>query len=134
MKNDEIVEKVIDVIAESTGFEKEKISPSSTLFDELSINSIDMVDILYTLEMEYDISLKISDLERDSREEMEGKPFEIDNVITEEGLVVLAKKLPEIPKEKLVPGLTVNEIVKLITVETLARMVHIKIEGKENPA
>jgi acyl carrier protein len=134
MKKDEIVEKVIDVIAESTGFEKEKISPSSTLFDELSINSIDMVDILYTLEMEYDISLKISDLERDSREEMEGKPFEIDNVITEEGLVVLAKKLPEIPKEKLVPGLTVNEIVKLITVETLARMVHIKIEGKQNPA
>ena len=134
MKIEEVIDKVIESISESTGMEKDIIRPDFTLFKELSINSIDILDILYTLEIEYDISLKISDLEKDSRKELDGKAFEIENVITPEGLEVLKKKLPEIPQEKLVPGLTVFEIIQLFTVETLAKMVLIKIEEKENQA
>lgn len=125
-----VIKKVIEVISESTGLEKEMIIPGSILFDDLTINSIDLVEILYNLEMEYDISLKISDLERDSRKEMDGKAFDIDNIITKEGLRVLEKRFPEIPKDKLVPGLTIYEIVQLVTVETLAKMVLARIEEK----
>jgi acyl carrier protein len=131
MLKEEVIEKVIEVIAESTGTEAGEIRPDSTLFNELPINSIDIVDILYTLEMEYDISLKMSDLEKQSRQSMNGHPFEIDNVITDEGLKVLADKMPEIPAEKLVKGLTVNDIVKLFTVESLANMVINKLQTSE---
>jgi acyl carrier protein len=130
MNREEVIKKVIDVICESTGFEKEIITPGSILFGELGINSIDLVELLYNLELEYDISLKISDLERDSGKEMDGKLFEIDNIITKEGLLVLKNKFPEIPRDKLVPGLTTFEFVLLVTVETLAKMVLARIEEK----
>jgi acyl carrier protein len=130
MKKEEILKKVIQVIADSCGLDIGTISPASTLFDELSVNSIDMVDILYTLEMEYDISLKISDIEKEARTELNGLPFEIDNVITDEGLKVLRDKLPEIPVEKMKKGLTVNGIIRLFSVETLTHMVMLKIQEK----
>jgi hypothetical protein len=61
---------------------------------------------------------------------MDGKLFEIDNIITKEGLLVLKNKFPEIPRDKLVPGLTTFEFVLLVTVETLAKMVLARIEEK----
>jgi acyl carrier protein len=131
MKKEEILEKVIRVIADSCGLDIGTIRPESTLFDELAVNSIDMVDILYTLEMEYDISLKISDLEKEARTELKGLPFEIDNVITDEGLKVLHNKLPEIPVDKMEKGLTVNGIIRLFTVQTLTNMLMLKIKEKE---
>lgn len=131
MFKEEVIEKIIEVIAESMGMDTDKIRPDSTLFNELPINSIDIVDILYSLEMEYDISLKLSDLEKQSREALNGKPFEIDNEVTDDGLKILAEKMPEIPPEKLIKGLTVNDIVKLFTVESLANMVIYKLESSQ---
>jgi hypothetical protein len=101
------------------------------LFGDLTITSIDMVDILYMLETEFDVSLKISDIEMESRNELNGAPFEIDNVITPEGLQAIKKKVPEIPEEKLKPGLTIHEIANLMTVEILANMVLYKIQQTE---
>ena len=58
---------------------------------------------------------------------MNGKPFEVDKVITEEGLAVLRKKLPEIPPENIHKGITMNDICMLITVEIFVNMVYDKI-------
>ncbi|OFY67272.1 MAG: hypothetical protein A3H98_02120 [Bacteroidetes bacterium RIFCSPLOWO2_02_FULL_36_8] len=128
--NEEIIfEKVKTAISNSCGIEKETILPESTLFNDLAITSIDIVDILYTLETEFNITLKISDLETESRNELKGVPFEIDNVITKEGLEVLKKRLPEISDEKLKPGITIYEIINLVTVRILCRMILFKIHA-----
>ena len=119
------------MITESCGFKESEVKMEYTLFNELGINSIDMLDILFTLEMEYNISLKVSDLEQQSRAEMNGVPFEIDNVITDEGLDVLRKKMPELSNKALRKGITVNDIIHLLTVESLANMVLFKIENPE---
>jgi len=126
-----VIEKVKAAISNSCGMEIDTIKPESTLFDDLAITSIDMVDILYMLETEFNISLKISDIENESRGELNGAPFEIDNVITAEGLDAIKRKVPEIPGDKLKPGLTIHEIVNLITVEILANMVLFKIQQQE---
>ncbi len=132
MDRNELMQKIREVISDSSGLELEVITPESTLFTELGINSIDMLDILFTLEMEYDISLKVSDIEQESRAAMNGRPFEIDNVITPEGLEILRKRMPEIPKEKFVSGITVNDIISLITVESMLNMVLLKLEAKDS--
>jgi acyl carrier protein len=131
MNKETVIEKVKAAISNSCGIEIENIKSESTLFDDLAITSIDMVDILYMLETEFNVSLKISDIETESRSELNGAPFEIDNVITPEGLNAIKKKVPEIPEEKLKPGLTIHEIANLITVEILANMVLFKIEQQE---
>ncbi|GBG63686.1 hypothetical protein CBR_g38998 [Chara braunii] len=51
-----VLEKVMDVIAEKSGVERDQVKPESG-FDELEIDSLDQVDIMMSLEDEYGISL-----------------------------------------------------------------------------
>ena len=80
--------------------------------------------------MEYDISLSISEIEQDSRAEMNGKTFDVDGEITQDGIEVLLLKMPELPREKLIPGITINEVIALINVESLLNMVTQKLGKK----
>ena len=77
-----------------------------------------------------DISLKISDIERGTKKILAGKPFSKRNIITEHAIDVLKKEFPELPKDKLIFGLTEQNLIKLITVETLVNMVLKKIQIK----
>ncbi len=122
-----VYEKVRAAISSSCGIEIEKITPESTLFNDLGITSIDVVDIMYTLETEFNITLNVSEIESEAREELLGASFEVDNVITKEGLIALKKRLPEIPEDKLKNGLTIFDIVNLITVNILCKMIIYKL-------
>ena len=63
MEIEEIYKNVAEVIENSVGTPKESIGLDQTLFDELGVDSIDLVDILFELESLYDIELKINDIE-----------------------------------------------------------------------
>jgi acyl carrier protein len=128
MEITEIFETVKKSIGDSCGIEEEKIKLESTLFDDLGIDSIDMVDILYAIETTYDITLKASDFDKDARAELQGEPYEIDGVITEAGLQALRRRLPEIDQSRLKPGITMHEIIKLITVHSLCKAILQKLE------
>jgi acyl carrier protein len=132
MTDNQILTTVQEVINQSSGLPLSEIHPNSTLFDELAIDSIDMVDILFNLERKYDIELKISEIEQYSKEELGDEPFEIDQVITEKGLEVLRKRMPEIASDKLTPGITIHDIIRLITVQSLANMVAVQLKKKNN--
>lgn len=122
--------KVQEAISDSCGIEESEIKQESSLFNDLKIDSIDMVDILYTLESEYDIELKVSDINKEAREELGDQPFEVDNIITKEGLEALKRKIPDIPKEGLELGISVHELVKMINVKMLCNMVELKLLEK----
>lgn len=131
MQRETILTQVQKAIADSCGISEELIEPSATLFQELGITSIDLVDILFTLESDFGVELKVTDIEARSRRDLEGVPFEVHGVITPEGREVLRRTLPEIPPERLVEGLTMHEIVNLITVDILCTMVQLKLSEVE---
>ena len=122
-QNEEIIEQIKRIIQQSCGIDPEVMHAHSTIFDELSIDSIDMVDILFQLERHYDIELKISEIEQQSKVEMGDEPFEINQVITAKGLDVLRRRMPEIDPNALTEGLTMFEVIKLINIQSLANMV-----------
>lgn len=128
----EILKSVQEVIHQSSGVALETIQPDATLFDDLAIDSIDMVDILFNLERKYGIELKISEIEQFSKAELGDDPFEIDQIITEKGLEVLKRNLPDLNATKLVHGITINDIIRLITVKTLAHLVQVQIDKKQS--
>ena len=128
----EILKSVQEVIYQSSGVALETIQPDATLFDDLAIDSIDMVDILFNLERKYGIELKISEIEQFSKAELGDEPFEIDQIITEKGLEVLKRNLPDLNATKLVHGITINDIIRLITVKTLAHLVQVQIDKKQS--
>lgn len=126
--NIEIVfNKVAEVIEKSIGKSKESIQMEQTLFDDIGIDSIDLVDIFYELETAFDIELKVSDFEAKAREEMKDKPYEIDGVITSEGLEVIKQYMTELDQSKLVEGITVHQLIKLFTVHSLCKLVLYKL-------
>ncbi len=130
MKVEDVLETVKTSITDSCGIPIEKIELDSPLFPGLSIDSIDLVDILYSLEKKYRISLKISDINKNARKELGDKPFDRDGVITEEGISVLRKIMPEIAPENIKPGLSVYDLMQLLTVHSLCNMVIYKLEEK----
>jgi acyl carrier protein len=54
--SDELAQRVITCIAETQHLEADKISIDST-FEELGIDSLDGINILFALETEFDISI-----------------------------------------------------------------------------
>ena len=130
MNFNDVFNTVREVIADSCGISMDIIKLNSPLFPELGISSIDLVDILYTLEMKYDISLALADIEKVSRKELMGKPFAVDNILTDEALVIIKNKMPEIPPGKLKPGITIDNLMDLFTVESLCNTIIEKKQSK----
>jgi len=54
--SDEVMQRVISVIAKAQHIPVESIAPDST-FEELKIDSLDGINILFALEGEFDISI-----------------------------------------------------------------------------
>lgn len=60
-----MLEKVIDILAEYTEMEKDKISEKSSLIADLCLNSLDVINVAVAFEEEFDIEIpdqKIKDL------------------------------------------------------------------------
>ena len=123
-----VFEKVAQIIENSVGKPKESIKLDDTLFEEIGIDSIDLVDILFELESHFGVELKISDFESRARSEMNNEPYEINGYLTPQGLTILKQYMTEINPDKLVEGLTVHQLVKLFTVHSLCKIVIYKLE------
>ena len=127
MEIQEIFKTVSRVIENSIGVPSGSIGLDDTLFDKLGIDSIDLVDILFELETEYNFPLKVSDLENRVKKEMDGRPYEQDGIITAEGLEALKRYMTEVDPSKFQPGLTVHQLVQLFTVHSLCKMIQYKM-------
>ena len=54
---EEIQNKVIDIVAEQLGVDKEKIKPESNFVNDLGADSLDTVELVMELEEEFDINI-----------------------------------------------------------------------------
>jgi acyl carrier protein len=128
---EDIFKNVCEIIENSVGIEKETIKLEDTLFDKLGIDSIDLVDILFELETLYDVELKVSDIEAKAKEELGDVPYEIDGVITPDGLKVLKSHMSEIDASEIKEGLTVHKLVQLFSVHSLCKIVMYRLEANQ---
>ena len=52
-----IAERVIDIVAEQLGVEKDKITPETSFVNDLGADSLDTVELVMELEEEFDINI-----------------------------------------------------------------------------
>jgi acyl carrier protein len=131
MEMNEIFENVCVIIENSTGKPKDSIKMEDTLFEELGVDSIDLVDILFELETLYGVELKVSDIEQRIRVELGDVPYEIDGIITSEGLEAIRKHMTEVDPASIKEGLTVNRLIQLFSVHSLCKIVQYRISNLE---
>lgn len=130
MEIKQIFEDVKEIIEESCGIEASRIQLTDTLFNELQIDSIDMVDILFEIEIKYDISLKIADLKQQTDKLPDENPNEIEGKITAEGVLSIVAQMPEIDLEKVHEGMSIDELIRLINVHSLCKIIKAKLDEK----
>lgn len=59
-----IKEKVIEIIADKLGIEKETITPEAHVIDDLGADSLDVVEMVMALEEAFDIEIPDEDAEK----------------------------------------------------------------------
>ena len=100
-KFNDVYEKVKTCLEDSCGIEKEEVELDKTLMDDLGLDSIDMIDLVYTLEKQYSISIEVGDFAQQAQKALGDVPFEKENLITNEGLELLIEWIGESQRDKI---------------------------------
>ena len=57
-------DRVIDIVAEQLGVDKEKVSPDTSFVNDLGADSLDTVELVMELEEEFDINIPDEEAEK----------------------------------------------------------------------
>ena len=126
--------KVQDAFAAALGLEEDEIELDSKLIEDLGAEILDFLDIVYRLERAFDIKIPRGGIESSAQEEA-GGTYEVDGILTDEGLSALKQLMPEVPADEFVDGLRVTEVPELFRVATFYNLVcHLMAQASQQDA
>lgn len=125
-----VEQRVLEVVARAMDRDVSEVKPSSSLELDLGAQSLDYLDIAFSLEREFRISFPRADFMQRAANHFGEENLVQNGVITELGLSLLAKGMPEIDPKALKPGLKVTEVRKMFVVQTFIRVVTQLLEAK----
>jgi acyl carrier protein len=120
--------RVCAVIAQALGQPAENVTLESNLMSDLGADSLDLLDVVFSLEQEFGIQITRGALERAARGNLSEEEFAPGGVVGDEGLRRLRELMPE-AGERIREGLRPREIVRLFSVRTFARIVTAQQRG-----
>lgn len=121
-RHDELYEKVRALVADVMAIDPARVTPTASLIDDLGAESIDFLDLVFRIETDYRVKIPRDGIRLAAQDGL-GGGFERAGVVTAEGLERLRVLMPEVPPERIAPGLRVHEIPSLFTTETFVRLV-----------
>ena len=120
--------KVRDAFAAALGLEDDEVELDAKLIEDLGAESLDFLDIVYRLERAFDIKIPRGGIESTAQEE--AGQYEVDGILTDEGLAALKQLMPEVPPEEFVDGMRVTEVPEVFRVATFYNLVCHLLEQK----
>lgn len=120
---DNIYPRVAKAIAEALARDVGEARLESRLFGDLEAESIDLLDIVFRLEREFNVQIPRGRIIEDARGDLSEAEFERKGVLTEAGLKRLREYLSEVPAENFRPRMNLGDVPTLFTVETMCKMV-----------
>jgi acyl carrier protein len=127
---DFVEHRVLEIIAKAMDRPVSDVKPASSLESDLGAQSLDYLDIAFSLEREFRIQFPRADFLQRASDHFGEENLVKDGVITPFGLKLLAKGMPEIDPAQLTPGLRVNEIRPMFVVATFIRVVRQLLDAK----
>lgn len=105
------------------------IHARSSLVEDLGADSLDFLDMLYHLEERFSIRISKDEINYYSNLGLSEAETHVEGRLTPAALEKLRQMMPEVDHSRLKDGLTVAEVPRLLTVETLMNIVARKVEG-----
>ncbi len=123
---DIIREKVIHAVCISLAIEPDGVRDNSRLIDELGMDSLDFLDIMFSLEKDFNMKIRDADFDRILRPDKSDTSLE-NEFLTCEEIAQLAPIMPALKDAAQNGKVLRKEIFAFITLETLIKMVEEKI-------
>ena len=130
MAQSAIFEKVREAFVEALGVDDDEVLPESKVFGDLGAEALDLLEIVYLLEHEFDIKIPRDGIKEESKGDLDPADYEVDGVLTALALDKLRELMPEVPADELKPGLLATEIPKLFRVQTFVHIVERLLQEK----
>ncbi len=126
---DIIREKVIHAVCISLAIEPDEVRNDSRLIDELGMDSLDFLDIMFSLEKDFNMKIRDADFDRILRPDKSDDSLE-NEFLTHQEIAQLAPIMPALKDAAQNGKVPRKEIFSFITLETLIKMVEEKIHLK----
>lgn len=130
MTENEVFQKLLPLIREVTGARAEQVRMASCVMQDLGAESIDLLDLSFLIEESFGIGIEPDEFEKQAAGRMSGVPYEKDGYLTEAALAELRQALPEVPAEKLQPGLKKIELPSVLNVAVFVHIIQRKLAEK----
>lgn len=128
MKKEEIHSIVQDCIAESLAIDKEKVVSDARLIDDLGADSLDFLDMIFSLEKKFSTKLRDPKLDLLIRADFSQNRTTQNGFLSAESIETLSEWLPAL---KAAQQVTMRNVYSYITVDTLVRLVQDKLETQK---
>jgi len=136
LSHDEIYEKVRGVLVDALGVDEDEITPTATLSEDLGMESIDALDIVFRLEKAFTtdptkpFKIPRGELFPEDLDSLKNDPnFVQDGKITPNGIAELKKRMPYADFTDFERDPEVEKAGSLLTVDTVTRYVEAKLKS-----
>ena len=128
MSPDEVYKKVQGVLEDALGVDADEVTPQAALIEDLGMESIDALDIVFRLEKAFTIKIPRGELFPENLPELMQNPgFVQNNKLTPDGLAELKKRMPFADFKAVEANPTVEQAKGLLNVDTMVRYVQSKL-------
>jgi acyl carrier protein len=128
MTEQEVFEKLSPLIQEITGIGEEKIQMTSCLMEDLGAESLDLLDLSFLIEEAFGVSIASDEFERQAAGRISTGEYHRAGLLTLEAVKELRKALPEVPPEKIQPGMPRIALPKVLTVGVFVHLIQRKMQ------
>jgi acyl carrier protein len=126
---EEIYAKVQQVLEDALGVDPDEVKPQATLVEDLGMESIDALDIVFRLEKAFTIKIPRGELFPENLPELMQDPrFVQGGKLTADGLAELKKRMPFADFSPVEANPTVEQAKHLLNVDTVVRYVQSKLQ------
>jgi acyl carrier protein len=122
------LERVRRCVAEVLALDPREVTAASRLITDLGAESLDLVELMYLLENEFEIRLSRGDVSISAQLGLPEDEIHVDEVLTPRALELLLARFPG-DTDLLREGATLRSLAALLTVGEVVRVVDAKLAG-----
>jgi len=126
---EEVALQVRQAVARSLDLDIDQVQLTSSFFG-LGAESLDLLDMAFMLEKKFKIQFPRTDILERATNYFGEEALVRNGNVTEFGLKLLKKGMPELDPQVLKPGLQAMDVVKMITVQSFARITWRLLQAK----
>lgn len=127
MDRNKILDMVVDMLEQAVGCDRQACKPEASLYADLGIESIDLLDIQFRIERMFNISMNRDELFADDVLHDRDKCIE-NGFVNDHGMALLKKAMPFVDWNRVATPLKASEIQNVYTVDTLVNFIDNKLK------